>query len=654
MSENIEVISKPDTTQHLFTCSSCSETKEPLKLFPCFHSLCQKCYFIEDNEHSVVQCKLCPEKYFAEEIDPAQLADNFFANEYRSMLEILDKARTAIVCQNCCLPKPKEAGAFCFDCNRFMCRADMKAHLTVTQSYCDVGYEHLCINLMDLKLKDPVQLMHFIKDRIIKCSTHTYRSEFYCLDDEMWVCNLCKAGHHSSHLLYSDKEIADRWLDDLKASQEKIQYFVNENHVNKEDIQSAMAEQKKKESEIIQHIEDNFNELLEKIELKKQEMIGQAKRKYDIQIELLKSKLDAIESSLERIESAKQFIDFSIQLSDKHFLKEASFIMASYGDTLHCQELDRDDYVDVVIRLRKSVDEFVEDFCVLRDSDMYSANEGCFGCFGSGADQFKLISDVTVDKAGRIHVVDSQAYSVKIFTPDGKFLSQVGSRGEKEGQFMRPWGICTRDDFMYISDYIRHTVQMFDIDGNFIKTVGKPGPGKNQFKEPRGMEAGDEVFICDKLNNRIQVYSLDLQYLSTLGRGVKLNQPRDIAMSNDRLVILDSGSPCIHVILKTDEFLYTFGEKGPGLLLTDPWFITADENSCILTDSKSNAIVRYSLSGDLSLHFNRHGDISGSICQPNGIYLDGRGMLVIGESGNCRIQIMKLDEPFQSPLAPTS
>ena len=157
------------------------------------------------------------------------------------------------------------------------------------------------------------------------------------------------------------------------------------------------------------------------------------------------------------------------------------------------------------------------------------------------------------------------------------------------------------------------------------------------------MEADEQVFICDKINNRIQVYSLDLQYMYTLGRGVKLNQPRDIAMSNDRLVILCSGSPCIVVILKTDEFQYTFGEKGPGLMLTDPWFITADETTCLLTDTKSNAILRYSINGELNLNFNRHGDIAGSICQPNGIYLDARGMVVIGESGNCRIQVMKLN-----------
>ncbi|KAI6656495.1 Tripartite motif-containing protein 2-like [Oopsacas minuta] len=643
MSENIgDVISKVQTPEDvLFKCSSCSETKKDMKLFPCFHSLCEQCYVIEDNEHMVVQCKLCPEKYFSDEIDPTHLSDNFFANEYNMMLEILEKSRSGILCEDCCLPKPKEAEAFCFDCNRFMCRADMKAHLTVTQSYCDVGFVHLGIDLPDLKLKDPIQLMHYVKDRIIKCSTHTYRSEYYCLEDELWVCNLCRAGHHNSHTLFSDKEITERWMDDLLKTQEKFHYFANENSVNKDEIRAIMTEQKEKENEVVSHIEGVFNELIKKIEEKKINTINEARKKYEMQYDVLNAKLVAIESSMERIQTAKQFIDFSVQLTDKHFLKEASFILRSYGDALHCQNLEKDYMPDVTMRLRKSIDEYVEDFCVLKENDALSAPEVCFGNFGPGVDQFKMISDVTVDKQGRIHVVDSQAYSVKIFTPDGKFLSQVGKRGEDQGQFMRPWGICTKDDYIYVSDYIRHNVQMFDIEGKFIKAVGKSGVGKNHFKEPRGMEAEDEVYICDKLNNRIQVYSLNLEFLYTLGLGVKLNQPRDIAMSNHSLVVLCSGSPCINVILKTDEFQYTFGEKGPGLPLSDPWFIAADENSCIVTDTKSNAILRYSINGDLNFHFNRHGDYSGSICQPNGIYLDARGMLVIGESGNCRIQVLK-------------
>ena len=167
-------------------------------------------------------------------------------------------------------------------------------------------------------------------------------------------------------------------------------------------------------------------------------------------------------------------------------MKEVSTILRSYGDALHCQNLDKEAMPDVIVRLRKSIDDFVEDFCLLKENDLYSAPEVCFGEFGPGTDQFKMISDVTVDKQGRIHIVDTQAYSVKIFTPDGKFLSQVGSRGESDGQFMRPWGICTKDDYIYVSDYIRHNVQMFDIEGNFIKLVGEARHGQEPISKSRG------------------------------------------------------------------------------------------------------------------------------------------------------------------------
>ncbi|WP_411023745.1 hypothetical protein, partial [Salmonella sp. s51228] len=63
-----------------------------------------------------------------------------------------------------------------------------------------------------------------------------------------------------------------------------------------------------------------------------------------------------------------------------------------------------------------------------------------------------------------------------------------------------------------------------------------------------------------------------------------MHQPRDIAISGNFIVVLDSGATCVHVMLKTDEIVYTFGEKGPGLRLIDPWFIAAsDEGLCFIS-----------------------------------------------------------------------
>ena len=57
--------------------------------------------------------------------------------------------------------------------------------------------------------------------------------------------------------------------------------------------------------------------------------------------------------------------------------------------------------------------------------------------------------------------------------PDGEVVSQWGSAGDGPGEFNLPWGICTdKDGNVYVADWRNDRIQKFTNDGQYISTIG--------------------------------------------------------------------------------------------------------------------------------------------------------------------------------------
>ena len=72
-------------------------------------------------------------------------------------------------------------------------------------------------------------------------------------------------------------------------------------------------------------------------------------------------------------------------------------------------------------------------------------------------------------------VADSGNSCLKIFNSSGKFLRKIGEKGNEEGQFLRPYGVCVdQHGNILVSDKESGHVQQFTVEGHFTgKTVKK-------------------------------------------------------------------------------------------------------------------------------------------------------------------------------------
>ena len=156
-----------------------------------------------------------------------------------------------------------------------------------------------------------------------------------------------------------------------------------------------------------------------------------------------------------------------------------------------------------------------------------------------GETLFALPHSVTVDRQDNIWVTDVAWHQVFKFSPDGTLVLTLGERGvagDDGSHFNRPTDVAVAPDgSFYVSDgYGNNRVVKFGPDGKFLSQWGTKGTAPGQFDLPHGiaLDAAGRVFVVDRRNARVQVFDRSGHYLSQL-KGTPFVEPQDIAIGSD-------------------------------------------------------------------------------------------------------------------------
>jgi hypothetical protein len=100
--------------------------------------------------------------------------------------------------------------------------------------------------------------------------------------------------------------------------------------------------------------------------------------------------------------------------------------------------------------------------------------------------------------------------SVKIYDQYINLIKTVEKINNKD---IAPNGIASnKRNELYISDLNKHCIYMMDFNLNLIKSFGKKGACENEFDNPSDICCKDDyLYVCDHLNERIQILSLDFE-----------------------------------------------------------------------------------------------------------------------------------------------
>src|SRR4051794_15175852 len=141
----------------------------------------------------------------------------------------------------------------------------------------------------------------------------------------------------------------------------------------------------------------------------------------------------------------------------------------------------------------------------------YSAS-AAIGSRAGGVLRFPQASAVGPD--GTVYVADQYTHAVQVFTPDGRFLRELGSDLTSVGAVA-----VGPDGVVYVADG-SDRVDRYAPDGHLLGSFGGPGAGLGEFHfgtgggNDSGAGAGlavgaGSVWVADTRNDRVQRFALD-------------------------------------------------------------------------------------------------------------------------------------------------
>lgn len=130
-----------------------------------------------------------------------------------------------------------------------------------------------------------------------------------------------------------------------------------------------------------------------------------------------------------------------------------------------------------------------------------------------GEGLFKAPHGLRLDREGNVWVTDADLHIVQKFTPKGKLLLTLGTRGEPgedDRHFNRPTDVAVAPDGdLFVSDgYANNRVAHFDARGRFVKAWGRLGVKPGEFSLPHSiaMDSKGRLYVCDRNNVRVQMF----------------------------------------------------------------------------------------------------------------------------------------------------
>jgi NHL repeat len=224
-----------------------------------------------------------------------------------------------------------------------------------------------------------------------------------------------------------------------------------------------------------------------------------------------------------------------------------------------------------------------------------------------------------------LYLADDTDHTVRKCTPDGKVLMTLGTSGQPSdtgyrsnvpgnlttiehgaGPFNRPTrlSIAPSGD-LYVSDgYGNARIHRFTAEGELIQSWGEPGTGPGQFNLPHSVWAAADgrVWVCDRENDRIQIFSPKGEFL---GMWTNVRRPGDLSIDADGVVYVGEMS----------------WEKGQPNLAGRIW--EADYPSEMsVRDADGNLITKWGGEDPCG---------PGGFSSPHGIWVDSKGNIYVGE-----------------------
>jgi len=197
---------------------------------------------------------------------------------------------------------------------------------------------------------------------------------------------------------------------------------------------------------------------------------------------------------------------------------------------------------------------------------------------------FNRAHGICIGPDGSIYCTDDRNHIVAKFTPEGKLIMTLGTKGQasdsgyirtwdfweslariKRGAppFNRPTGVAvTPSGDIYVTDgYGNARVHKFSPDGKLVLSWGEPGGEHGQFRLPHNIRVDKQgrVWIVDRENCRIQIFDAEGKFL---GQWTDVVRPTDIYIDDNGIVYVSELCLRVSIFTIDGKLLTRWGNMG--------------------------------------------------------------------------------------------
>lgn len=236
---------------------------------------------------------------------------------------------------------------------------------------------------------------------------------------------------------------------------------------------------------------------------------------------------------------------------------------------------------------------------------------------------------------GNYYVADRRARTIHIFSPEGELLGEFDPKlpeaelppFETGGVQWAPVALDFGEDgTLYVAEILNgHRLLVFDPDGTFVKSVGTAGMVENAsdsptfFQFPNDVRVfGGEVWVVDSNNRRIQIFSLEGDFLR---------------------IFPSEGLP------RGLDFLKGRVQSTEG----------TESARFAIVDTTSHDVTLWEANGTKLGQFGENGVLEGQFAYPNDVSVADNGRMYIADTSNGRIQVWGWpadEQPIPTPQTP--
>jgi len=331
-----------------------------------------------------------------------------------------------------------------------------------------------------------------------------------------------------------------------------------------------------------------------------------------------------------------------------------------------------------------------------------------FGKPGSAPGEFREPSGVVVDQFGLIYVADKGNKRIQIFSPNGMFLYyfdvefrpldlgidldrnlyilmpekegiiKYSPRGEKiqfiscvldkKNFISRAAGIAVDEKGdIYITENAEHSIKKFDNNENILISFGSQGDGRGQFYFADGIacDKSGYIYIADSKNARVQIFKIIGNKKPKISPAQKIPLILDYYSSiSVKKGIVDINSiPGRGFYALSDEEKYIYVEKGskkeyfglwgrnPGEFIMPKALDVTLSGKILVGDSGNNRVQFINSENTPEYQFGKTGRKTGQFSNPEGMAVNSRGEIYVADTNNNRLQIFTFDGIYLSTLS---